>query len=292
MDAVVREAGLALLRAALAEDVGRGDVTTLALVPERASLEAAIVTRAAGRVAGLELSLEAFRLVDSRVRAAACVPDGSDVSAGAVLAEVSGSARAVLSAERVALNLLSHLSGIATATAAAVRAVGKHRARIADTRKTTPGLRLLEKYAVRIGGGVNHRLGLDDGVLIKDNHIAIAGGVREALERARAGGHHLLRIEVECDTLEQVEEAIASGADAVLLDNMTIGQVAKAVALVKGRALVEASGGVKLEDIPAIAATGVDLISIGWLTHSAPALDVALDAGIGGRGSGVGEART
>ncbi|HWO89030.1 MAG TPA: carboxylating nicotinate-nucleotide diphosphorylase, partial [Gemmatimonadales bacterium] len=285
-------AGLAVLRAALAEDVGRGDVTTLAVVPERASLEAAIVVRAAGRIAGLELSLEAFRLVDSRVRAAACVPDGSDVNAGAVLAQVSGSARAILSAERVALNLLGHLSGIATATAAAVRAVGEHRARIADTRKTTPGLRLLEKYAVRIGGGVNHRMGLDDGVLIKDNHIAIAGGVREAIERARAARHHLLRIEVECDTLEQVEEAISSGADAVLLDNMTVGQVAEAVALVKGRALVEASGGVKLEDIPAIAATGVDLISIGWLTHSAPALDVALDAGIGGRDSGVGEAAT
>lgn len=280
MDAAVRGAGLDVIRAALAEDVGRGDITTQAVVPEGAALEAIIVAREAGRIAGLEICLETFRLLDPRIRAAACVTDGRDVDAGAPLARVGGSARAILTGERVALNLLGHLSGIATATATAVCRVGAHRARIADTRKTTPGLRLLEKYAVRMGGGVNHRMGLDDGVLIKDNHIAVAGGVREAVARARAGANHLMRIEVECDTLDQVREAVSAGVDAVLLDNMTPGQLAEAVALVQGRATVEASGGIRLEDIEAVAAAGVDLISIGWLTHSAPALDVGLDTGL------------
>ena len=203
--------------------------------------------------------------------------DGSVVAPGAVIARISGPARGILTAERTALNFLGHLSGIASVTASIVAAVQGTKAKIVCTRKTTPGLRAVEKYAVRAGGGANHRFGLDDALLIKDNHVAIAGGVVPALRRARAGVGHLVKIEVEVDTLDQLREALGEGADAVLLDNMSLEMLAKAVAIVDGRAITEASGRVTPKSAPSIAATGVDLISIGWLTHSAPVLDIGLD---------------
>lgn len=267
-----------LVRRALAEDLGRaGDVTTDAIVPPGRAAEARLVARAAGRIAGLDPALAAFRLLDPAVESEVAVAEGSDAAAGATIATVRGPARAILTAERTALNLLGHLSGIATATRGLVAAVAGHRARIVCTRKTTPGLRALEKHAVRAGGGANHRFGLDDAVLIKDNHVALAGGVAPAVERARAAAGHLVKIEVEVDTLEQLDQALEAGADAVLLDNMPLETLRRAVERVRGRAITEASGGITAETAAAIAATGVDLISVGWLTHSAPALDVALD---------------
>ncbi|HEY4563114.1 MAG TPA: carboxylating nicotinate-nucleotide diphosphorylase, partial [Thermoanaerobaculia bacterium] len=235
--------------------------------------------RAAGRVAGLPVALSAFRLLDPAIEIAPSVADGEDVEAGAVLATVRGPARSLLSAERMALNLLGRLCGIATATRDMQRLVEPHGAHIVCTRKTTPGLRTLEKYAVRCGGGHNHRFGLDDAVLIKDNHIALAGGIRPAVERARRHVGHLVKIEVEVDSLDQLREALDLGADVVLLDNMPLEMLREAVALAKGRAITEASGGINPKTAGAIAATGVDLLSMGWLTHSAPSLDVALDVG-------------
>ncbi len=205
------------------------------------------------------------------------IDDGATVTTGGVIARVSGPARGILMAERTALNFLGHLSGIASATASIVAAVRGTRAKIVCTRKTTPGFRALEKYAVRAGGGANHRFGLDDAILIKDNHIAIAGGIAQALRRARAAAGHLVKIEVEIDNLDQLKEALGEGADAVLLDNMSLDRLAEAVAIVDGRATTEASGRVTPKSAPAIAATGVDLISIGWLTHSAAVLDIGLD---------------
>ncbi|RUV31026.1 MULTISPECIES: carboxylating nicotinate-nucleotide diphosphorylase [unclassified Mesorhizobium] len=267
-----------LVRTALLEDLGRaGDLTTDAVVPADAVATMAIATRQPGVIAGLDVAALAFRLIDPVFEIEVGHPDGSDVAAGAVVATVRGPARALLTAERTALNFLCHLSGIATATAGIVDAVRAHKARIVCTRKTTPGLRMLEKYAVRAGGGANHRFGLDDAVLIKDNHIAIAGDIRSAVERARAGVGHMVRIEVEVDTLDQLEIALAAGVDAVLLDNMSVEELARAVAMVGDRAITEASGRVTPATAPAIAATGVDLISIGWLTHSAPILDIGLD---------------
>ena len=267
-----------LVRAALLEDLGRaGDITTDAIVPAAARAATALVARQAGVVAGLDLALLAFKLVDPSILASVERPDGSRVSAGDVIAAVTGPARGILTGERIALNFLSHLSGIATATASIVEVVRGHRARITCTRKTTPGLRVVQKYAVRIGGGANHRFGLDDAVLIKDNHIAAAGGIKPAAERARSAVGHLVKIEIEVDTLAQLEEALAVGADAVLLDNMTTDDLRRAVAMVGGRAITEASGRITQATALAVAATGVDLISIGWLTHSATALDVALD---------------
>jgi nicotinate-nucleotide pyrophosphorylase (carboxylating) len=267
-----------LVRRALAEDLGRaGDLTTDAIVPAGLIAEARVVARAAGRIAGLDPALGAFRLLDPGIEAEVALPDGSDAPAGATIAVVRGSARALLAAERTALNLLGHLSGVATATRGLVAAVAGHRARVVCTRKTTPGLRALEKRAVRAGGGANHRFGLDDAVLIKDNHRALAGGVRPAIERARGAVGHLVKIEVEVDTLAELEEALAAGADAVLLDNMTPAELRRAVDLAAGRAVTEASGGITPANAGEIAATGVDLISVGWLTHSSPALDVALD---------------
>ena len=218
-----------------------------------------------------------FDLIDASIVVGVDRPDGSRLSPGDVIATVAGPARGILTAERVALNFLCHLSGIATATAAIVEAVRGHRARITCTRKTTPGLRAVQKYAVRVGGGANHRFGLDDAVLIKDNHIAAAGGIESAIERVRGAVGHLVKVEVEVDTLDQLEEALAAGVDAVLLDNMTPEELRRAVAMVGGRAITEASGRITPATAPAIAATGVDLISIGWLTHSVTALDVALD---------------
>lgn len=266
------------VEAALREDLGRaGDQTTDAVVPADATAAARLVARRAGRVAGLPVACRAFTLLDPRVQVDLRVEEGEDVAAGTTLALISGPARPILSAERVALNLLGRLCGIATATREVVASVAGTHARVACTRKTTPGLRALEKYAVRVGGGANHRFGLDDAVLIKDNHVAVAGGVTEAVRRARAAVGHLVEVEVEVTSLAQVEEALDAGADAVLLDNMTPVGMKEAVALVGGRAVTEASGGITPENAAAVAATGVDVISLGWLTHSAPALDVALD---------------
>ncbi len=275
-----------VVRAALAEDLGRvGDLTTQATVPAEAWAKATLVARQAGRIAGLPVAAMAFRLLDERAGCEIVVPDGSDVEAGSVLALVDGPARALLTAERVALNFLGHLSGIATATRGLVASAAPHRARIVSTRKTTPGLRSLELYAVRAGGGANHRAGLDDAVLIKDNHIAVAGGLAPAVERARAAVGHMVRIEVEVDTLDQLREALSLGVDAVLLDNMAPPMLREAVAIARAaagdRVTLEASGGITPETVAAVAATGVDLISVGWLTHSAPSLDVALDIALG-----------
>jgi nicotinate-nucleotide pyrophosphorylase (carboxylating) len=269
-----------LVRRALEEDLGRaGDLTSDAMLPAQQRASASVVARAAGCLAGLQVALSAFRLLDPSVEIEALAADGEDVEAGTVLATIQGPARAILSAERTALNLLGRLCGIATATREMVKLVEPHGARIVCTRKTTPGLRTLEKYAVRCGGGHNHRFGLDDAVLIKDNHIALAGGLKTAVERARRAVGHLVKIEVEVDTLDQLREALDLGADVVLLDNMSIGMLREAVGLAKGRAITEASGGINPQTAAEIAATGVDLLSVGWLTHSAPSLDVALDVG-------------
>jgi len=267
-----------LVRGALLEDLGRaGDLTTDSIVPVEVLARAALVARESGVVAGLDLAKLAFALIDPEIAVEIAANDGSVVEPGAVIARISGPARGILTAERTALNFLGHLSGIASVTASIVAAVRGTKAKIVCTRKTTPGLRAVEKYAVRSGGGANHRFGLDDALLIKDNHVAIAGGVAPALRRARAGVGHLVKIEVEVDTLDQLREALGEGADAVLLDNMSLEMLAKAVAIVDGRAITEASGRVTPKSAPSIAATGVDLISIGWLTHSAPVLDIGLD---------------
>lgn len=267
-----------LVRAALLEDLGRaGDLTTDSIVPAGHRAATVLAARQPGIVAGLDLAALAFRLIDPAIEMAIERPDGSAVSQGQVIASISGPARGILTAERTALNFLCHLSGIATATASVVASVRGHRAKIVCTRKTTPGLRAVEKYAVRAGGGSNHRFGLDDAILIKDNHIAIAGGIRPAIEWARAGAGHLVKIEVEVDTLTQLEEALGLGPDAVLLDNMSAEELRHAVAMVAGRAIIEASGRITATTAPEIAATGVDLISVGWLTHSAPILDIGLD---------------
>ncbi|CAN7358098.1 carboxylating nicotinate-nucleotide diphosphorylase [Mesorhizobium sp. LjNodule214] len=267
-----------LVRAALLEDFGRaGDLTTDAVVPKDHHATTVLTARQAGTVAGLDLATLAFRLIDQSVDVKVHLPDGIAVAQGEIIASVSGPARAILTAERTALNFLCHLSGIATATASVVAAVRGHAAKIVCTRKTTPGLRAVEKYAVRAGGGANHRFGLDDAILIKDNHIAVAGGIRPAIERARAGAGHLVKIEVEVDTLAQLEEALPLAPDAVLLDNMSVDALRQAVAMVAGRAITEASGRITVNTASAVAATGVDLISIGWLTHSAPILDIGLD---------------
>jgi nicotinate-nucleotide pyrophosphorylase (carboxylating) len=267
-----------VVRNALLEDLGRaGDITTDAIVPADARAQTALIAREAGVVAGLDFSLLAFRLIDPAIGARVERPDGSRVANGDLIATFSGPARGMLTAERTALNFLCHLSGIASATAAVVEAVRGHRAHITCTRKTMPGLRAAQKYAVRVGGGSNHRFGLDDAVLIKDNHVAIAGGIREALARARAGVGHLVKIELEVDTLGQLREALAAGVDAVLLDNMGPEMLREAVRMVAGRAVTEASGRITPATAAAVAATGVDLISIGWLTHSATVLDIGLD---------------
>ncbi len=267
-----------LVRTALLEDLGRaGDLTTDAIVPVGQFARMTVRARQPGIIAGLDLARLAFTLIDPAIRLDVERADGSAVAAGDVVATLEGPARGLLTAERTALNFLCHLSGIASVTDRIVAAARPHKAQIVCTRKTMPGLRAIEKYAVRTGGGGNHRFGLDDAVLIKDNHVAVAGGIRPAIERARQRVGHLVKIEVEVDDLAQLEEAIAVGVDAVLLDNMDPAALARAVAIVAGRALTEASGRVTPETAPAIAASGVDLISIGWLTHSAPVLDLGLD---------------
>jgi len=267
-----------IVAAALAEDLGRaGDRTTDAVVPHDLHARAAVVARAAGTVAGLPVALAAFAMLDPAVEARSFAAEGQPVRAGTTLAEVRGPARALLTGERVALNLLGRTCGIATATRTLADLIEGTSARVTCTRKTTPGLRALEKYAVRAGGGSNHRFGLDDALLVKDNHIAVAGGVREAVLRARAAAGHMLTLELEVDTLEQLEVALELPVDAVLLDNMSPPTLARAVAMVAGRMVTEASGGIGPGTARAVAESGVDYISSGWLTHSAPALDVALD---------------
>lgn len=272
-----------LVRAALVEDLGRaGDVTTDAIVPADARTTAYVMARADGVIAGLDASLAAFTLYDPAVTVTAHVADGDRVRRGDRIATVAGPARAILTAERTCLNLLGHLSGVATATRAVVDVAAPHGASVVDTRKTTPGLRALEKWAVRCGGGSNHRFGLDDAVLIKDNHVAVAGGITAAVTAARAHAGHLVKVEVEVDSLDQLDEALTVPVDVVLLDNFMPDQLREAVARVRrsGRpVLTEASGGIRPDDVAAVAATGVDLLSMGWLTHSAPNLDVALDIG-------------
>jgi len=269
-----------LARRALEEDAGRGDVTSELTVDEGARAAGRFVAREKLVVFGLEAARAVFHEADPEVRFSALVSEGEEVVAGTGLAVVEGSARSILAAERVALNLLMRLSGVATTTRRYVREVEGTGASVVDTRKTTPGMRRLEKAAVRAGGGVNHRFGLDDGILIKDNHVALAGGVGEAVRRARAGAPHLLKVEAEVENLSMLEEALDAGADAVLLDNMSPEEVAEAVALARRRrpeVVVEVSGGVDLGSVRAYAEAGPDLISIGALTHSAPAADVSLE---------------
>ncbi|WP_204848380.1 carboxylating nicotinate-nucleotide diphosphorylase [Rhodopila globiformis] len=266
------------VRATLLEDLGRaGDLTTDSIVPAEARASTALVARQAGVVAGLDFAATAFRLIDPSISVAVERPDGSRLAPGDRIATISGPARGILTAERTALNFLCHLSGVASATRGIADAIAGHKAQVCCTRKTMPGLRFAQKYAVRVGGGSNHRFGLDDAVLIKDNHVAIAGGVRTAVERARAGAGHLVKIELEVDTLEQLQQALALKVDAVLLDNMGPEMLRQAVGMVDGRAITEASGRIRPETAPAIAASGVDLLSVGWLTHSATVLDIGLD---------------
>lgn len=264
---------------ALAEDLGRaGDVTSVATIPPAVHAHAVLVARQAGVIAGLPLAVAVFQRLSPDINIQAHARDGNAVAKGVNVLTISGPARAVLAGERTALNFVGRLSGIATLTSDYIRHAGVTKTRICDTRKTTPGLRALEKYAVRCGGGFNHRFGLDDAVLIKDNHIAVAGGVKAVLERARAHVGHLVKIEIEVDTLDQLREVLATGlADVVMLDNMDVPTLREAVAITGGRVVLEVSGGVTLASIGEIAKTGVDYVSAGALTHSAPNFDVALD---------------
>jgi len=273
-----------VVRAALTEDLGRaGDVTTDAIVPVDLCATAAVVARDDGVIAGLVPSLAAFTIYDPAVEVTTSVSDGDRVVAGQRIATISGPARALLTAERTCLNVLGHLSGIATVTRAVVDAVASTAARVVDTRKTTPGLRALEKHAVRCGGGANHRFGLDDALLIKDNHIVIAGGITAAVDAARRHAGHLVALEIEVDDLDQLDEALTLPVDVVMLDNFSLDDLREASRRVRAardrgmRIVSEASGGIRPDTAAAIAATGVDLLSMGWLTHSAPNLDVALD---------------
>jgi len=271
------------VRASLREDLGRaGDITTQATIPASASATAHFVARTGGVVAGVTIAEAAFAALDRSIQFEIVRADGKHIAAGDTIARVSGPARPILSAERVALNYLSHLSGIATATADLVAAVEHTSAKVTCTRKTTPGLRGLEKFAVRCGGGSNHRFGLDDAILIKDNHIAVAGGVARAIVSAREFAGHTVKIEVEVTTQDELAEAMSAGPDIVMLDNMTPDQIRAAVSFVSGRATTEASGNVTLATIAGIAEAGVDYISSGWITHSAPALDIGLDVVIDG----------
>lgn len=263
---------------ALREDLGgSGDITTDAIIPAGDKAKARIVARAGGRLAGVDIAAYAFQRLDPHIRIEILRGDGTDVRAGETIAVVEGTARAILTGERTALNFLSHLSGIASTTREIVKAVASYPVHVVCTRKTLPGLRALQKFAVRAGGGFNHRFGLDDAVLIKDNHIALAGGIPEAIRRIRARAGHMVKIEVEVDTLAQLEKALEEKIDAVLLDNMTSTTLSEAVRMTAKRAITEASGGITPETAESVAATGVDLLSIGWLTHSSPALDMSLD---------------
>lgn len=266
----------ALIRHALQEDIHTGDITTLAVVGDGGEGRALLIAKEPMVLAGIKVAARVFHIVDDAVRFVPGFVDGSRLQKGDVIARIEGNTGSLLQGERVSLNLLQRMCGTATLTALYVEAVRGTKARIVDTRKTTPGLRILEKYAVRIGGGINHRTGLYDGVLIKENHIAAAGGISEAVRRARAYIPHTMKIEVETENLEQVTEAVAAGAEIIMLDNMTPAAMREAVEFIGGRALVEASGGVNLESVREIAETGVDIISVGALTHSARAMDISM----------------
>ncbi|MEE9515790.1 MAG: carboxylating nicotinate-nucleotide diphosphorylase [Candidatus Adiutricales bacterium] len=275
-----------IVRLALAEDVGIGDITTFLVVDSEITAQAEIMARQDMVVAGMEAAHRTFEQVDASIKFDRMVNDGDVIDSGVIMARVSGPAGSILTAERVALNFLMRLSGVATLTARFVGMVSAHNVKIVDTRKTTPGMRALEKAAVRAGGGGNHRFGLFDGVLIKDNHIAAAGSITQAVTRAKAGAPHTIKVEVEVEDLQELEEAIEAGADAVLLDNMAPAEMRKAVTIAKGRVLLEASGGVTLDTVEQAAASGVDIISIGALTHSAPATDISLNFILGDVGQG------
>ena len=280
----VRTGWEAIIDLALAEDVGGGDITTLATVPPGTHASGTLLAKASGVISGVDVAGAVFHRVNPALDYQLRLGDGSKVNPGDRIADAAGSAHGILAAERVALNLLQRLSGVATLTATYVASVEGTGARIIDTRKTGPGLRMLEKAAVRHGGGRNHRFGLSDGILIKDNHLAAIGGpdrVTRAVRQAAAFAPHTMRVEVEVTTLAEAEEAVAAGADAILLDNMDVATMRQAVELVAGRAILEASGGVNLDTVRAIAETGVDLISVGALTHSAPVLDISLDFAVG-----------
>jgi nicotinate-nucleotide pyrophosphorylase (carboxylating) len=265
------------VEAALREDIRSGDITTNSLIPADMQATALMRFRESGIVCGIGAAKSTFRLLDENIDLKVLLEDGAIVSAGEVALEIRGNARAILTAERVALNIVQHLSGIASATAQYVKETAGTKARIVEIRKTTPGLRLLEKYAVRCGGGHNHRYALDDMILIKDNHIALCGGIKNAISRARENVGHSVKIEVECDTLDQVREALQVGAELILLDNMPPATLREAVEIVNGKALCEASGGINLQTVRGVAESGVDIISVGALTHSVRALDVGLD---------------
>lgn len=266
------------VKEALLEDLGRaGDITSEAILNKNIKIEATLVARKCGVLCGTATALTAFQLIDPEIKYDNILIDTALVNSGDIIARINGSATSILAAERVALNFLGHLSGISTLTAKFVSQISHTHAKICDTRKTTPNLRALEKYAVACGGGVNHRFGLDDAILIKDNHIAVAGGVAAALRAAKQKIGHLVKIEIEVDTLDQLHEALSEGVDVVLLDNMSIPQLAEAVRMINKQALSEASGGISLDTVAAVAETGVNLISVGALTHSAPVLDVGLD---------------
>ncbi|TGV07952.1 carboxylating nicotinate-nucleotide diphosphorylase [Alcaligenaceae bacterium 429] len=268
-----------VVRAALLEDVGRsGDITSQAVVPAGTQAHLQLVARESGVLAGIEVAKLAFMLMDANCSFDVLCEDGTDLQAGTVIADIQGDARAMLTAERTALNFLGHLSGIASATRPIARAIAPYGTKVSCTRKTLPGMRMLQKYAVRVGGGSNHRFGLDDAVLIKDNHVAIAGGVRAALTRAKENVGHLVKVELEVDTLEQLDEALQCGVDVVLLDNMPIPMLKEAVQRIGGRAICEASGGITPESAIAVAQTGVNQIAMGWLTHSVRVLDIGLDS--------------
>lgn len=266
-----------ILRQALEEDIGRGDITSKAITPLTVLAKADFVSKSPGILAGVEIAQRVFYLLDPTIKFQPLLHDGEKVKKGDVIASITGDARSILSGERVALNFMQRLSGIATATYTAVKAAAPFGVTITDTRKTTPGLRVLEKYAVRMGGGKNHRFGLDDAVLIKDNHIQVAGSVTKAIELVRAQIGHMLKVEVEVEILDEVKEAVAAGADVIMLDNMEPERMKEAVTLVAGKAIVEASGGITPTQVATVAATGVDVISLGWITHSAPPLDISLD---------------
>ena len=263
----------------LQEDIGSGDITSLATVPETATAHAIIHAKDTGILAGIEIAQRVFTLLDPTIKFTAQLEDGAALTPASVIATIDGKARTLLSGERLALNLLQHLSGVATRTHKLAAIAAPFGAKLVDTRKTTPGLRLLDKYAVKVGGGANHRLGLYDAILIKDNHIQVAGGIKEALARAHAYASHMTKIEIEVEDIEGVKEALASGADVIMLDNMAPDKMAEAVKIIDHRAIVEASGGIDETTLAAAAQSGVDIISVGALTHSVKALDISMDIG-------------
>ncbi len=263
----------------LTEDIGSGDITTLALVPAAAKTNAIIHAKDSGILAGIEVARRVFELLDKDIQFDAKLADGAALTNGSIIAEIKGNAQAILTGERLALNLLQHLSGVATSTHKLAAIAAPFGAKLVDTRKTTPGMRLLDKYAVKAGGGANHRLGLYDAMLIKDNHIQVAGGITEALNRAHDYASHMTKIEIEVESLAEVKEALAGKADVIMLDNMSIADMTEAVKIINKQAVVEASGGISEATLADVAKTGVDVISVGALTHSVKALDISMDIG-------------